>query len=53
MVHELIKHTIAFNRLPELATFRTATEGVGKYMQLLRSRAKAEKQLLWHIVPIH
>ena len=61
LMHELIKHTIEFNRLtyssgtfftdPELATFRTATEGVGKYMQLLRSRAKAEKQLLWHIVP--
>ena len=28
-----------------------ATEGVGKYMQLLRSRAKEAKQLLWHITP--
>ena len=61
LMHELIKHTIDFNRLiyssgtfftdPELATFRTATEGVGKYMQLLRSNAKAAKQLLWHIAP--
>ena len=61
LIHELIKHTIEFNLLtystgtfftePELAAYRTATQGVGKYMQLLRSRAKAAKQLLWHTVP--
>ena len=61
LMHELINHTIEFNRLtyssstfftePELAAFAKATEGVGKYMQLLRSRAKAAKQLIWHILP--
>ena len=60
-IHQLIDHKLAFVKLayssntfftkPELAAFRTATEGVGKYMQLLRSRAKGAKQLLWHIVP--
>lgn len=61
LIHQLVRHTVEFNRLtystgcfftePELAAFATATEGVGKYIQLLRSRAKDAKQLLWHIVP--
>ena len=61
LIHQLIRHTLEFNRLvyssgtfftdDELIAFRTATEGIGKYMQLLRSRAKQKKQLLWHIVP--
>ena len=61
LMHELIKHTIEFNRLtyssgtfftePELAAIAKAAEGVGKYIQLLRSRAKAAKQLIWHIIP--
>ena len=60
-MHELINRTIEFNRLTystglfftddELAAFAAATKGIDKYMQLLRSRAKATKQLLWHIVP--
>lgn len=61
LIHFLIQHTLDFHRLinssgtffteADLAAFKTATEGVGKYMQLLRSRAKAAKQMLWHIKP--
>ena len=61
LIHSLIRHTLDFNRLAyssgvfftaeELAGFTVATQGVGKYLQLLRARAKAAKQLLWHIVP--
>ena len=60
-MHQLITHTLEFLRLSyvagrfftaeEVAAFDQATRGVGKYMQLLRSRAKAAKQLLWHITP--
>ena len=61
IMHQLIKHTLEFHRLsyssgtffaPEdLAAFDEATKGIGKYMQLLRNRAKADKQLLWQIKP--
>ena len=61
LMHQLINHTIDFNRLnyssgtfftePELEAYKVATEGVGKYIQLLRSRAKDQKWLLWHITP--
>ena len=60
-MHQLIRHTLEFNRLAwgsgvfftagELAAFTDATQGIGKYMQVLRSRAKVAKQLLWHIIP--
>ena len=60
-MHTLISHTVEFNRLmyssgtfftePELQALKIATEGVGKYMQLLRARAKEKKQLIWHIIP--
>ena len=61
LIHQLISHTLEFNRLiyssgtfltePELETLAIATQGVGKYMQLLRSMAKEAKQMLWHISP--
>ena len=61
LIHQLIRHTLEFNRLVyssgtvftagEIIAFKTATEGIGKFMQLLRSRAKQAKHLLWHIVP--
>ena len=61
LMHRLIQHSLDFNRLinssgriltkPQLDAFTVATEGVGKYIQLLRSRAKEQRQLLWHIVP--
>ena len=61
LMHMLIGHCLEFNRIigaagtflteAEVAGLREATEGVGKYIQLLRSRAKEAKQLLWHIVP--
>ena len=61
IIHQLIGHTLEFNRLiyssgafftpEELAAFDQATKGIGKYMQLLRKRAKGAKQLLWKIVP--
>ena len=60
-IRQLITHTLEFHRLSyssgvfftkeELEAFDNATKGIGKFMQLLRSRAKKEKQLLWHIVP--
>ena len=60
-VQQLITHTLEFLRLSyvagrfftaeELAAFDEATRGIGKYMQLLRSRAKEAKQMLWHITP--
>ena len=53
LMYNLIEHTLEFNRLlessctflteAELAGLREATEGVGKYLQLLRSRAKEAK----------
>ena len=59
LVHQLIKHTIEFKRVmdasgtfftePELKQLAEATEGVGKYMQLLRAKAKENKHLIWHI----
>ena len=61
IIHQLLEHTAEFNRLiyssgafftpEELAAFDQATKGIGKYMQLLRKRAKEAKQLLWKIVP--
>ena len=61
IIHQLIKHTLDFHRLsyssgdfftPEdLAAFDEATKGMGKFMQLLRTRAKDDQQLLWHIKP--
>ena len=61
IMHQLIPHALDFHRLsyssgtfftPEdLKAFGEAAEGIGKYMQLLRFRAKGKKQLLWHIVP--
>ena len=61
IMHQLIIHTLEFLRLSyvsgrfftteEIAAFDQATKGVGKYMQLLRKRAKAAEQLLWHITP--
>ena len=61
LMHELIKHTIKFNDViyssgtfltqSEIEKLTVATQGVGKYMQLLRSRAKADKQMLWYISP--
>ena len=61
IIHQLLEHTAEFNRLmyssaafltpEELAAFDQATKGIGKYMQLLRKRAKGAKQLLWKIVP--
>ena len=60
-MHQLITHTLEFHRLSycsgvfftqeELAAFTEATNGICKYMQLLRKRAKEAKQLLWHIRP--
>ena len=60
-MHQLINHTLEFHRLSyssgvfftpeELAAFDQATQGIGKYLQLLRMRAKEDKQLLWHITP--
>ena len=35
----------------QLDDLKMATEGIGKFMQLLRHKAKEQKQLLWHIVP--
>ena len=61
LIHSLVYYAIGFNRtLNESGTFLTGTQlqqltthtqGVGKYLQLLRSRAKTQKQLLWHITP--
>ena len=61
IMHRLIVHTLEFHRLTyssgvfftteELAAFDEATNGIGKFMQLLRRRAKEATQLLWHIVP--
>ena len=61
LIHRLIQHAIGFNHtlnmadtfltLEQHAEFSTHTEGVGNYLQLLRSRAKNDKQLLWHITP--
>ena len=61
LMHMLIGHTAEFNRLTyssgnfftadELAAFTVATEGIGKFMQLLRQQAKTDKMLIWHIVP--
>ena len=60
-IHILVRHANDFNRLmyssgmfltpDELAAFTRATEGIGKCLQALRARAKAAKQLFWHIVP--
>lgn len=60
-IHELLKHTLEFNRITytagvfltpeELDALDVATKGVGKYMQLLRMKAKQDKDLLWHITP--
>ena len=61
LMHELISDTLEFNRLiyssgtfltqSEIEALAVATQGVGKYMQLLRNEAKKAKQLLWHISP--
>ena len=61
IIHQLLHHTMEFHRLsyssgtfftPEdLAAYDEATKGIGKYMQLLRKRAKAAAHLPWHIVP--
>ena len=61
IIHQLLNHTMEFHRLsyssgtfftPEdLAAYDEAAKGMGKYMQLLRKRAKEAKQLLWHITP--
>ena len=61
IIHQLITHTLEFHRIvhssgvfftpEELKAFDEATKGVGKYLQLLRHRAKLAKQLLWHITP--
>ena len=61
IIHQLLGHTVEFNRLiyssgafftpEELAAFDQATKGIGKYMQLLRKRAKEAHQLLRKIVP--
>ena len=61
IIHQLLGHTVQLNRLiyssgafftpEELAAFDQATKGIGKYMQLLRKRAKEAHQLLWEIVP--
>ena len=42
---------MSFFSSEELAAFDDATKGIGKYMQLLRKRAKENKELLWHITP--
>ena len=56
IIHQLLNHTMEFHRLSyssgtfftpeELAAYDEAAKGMGKYMQLLRNRAKAAKQLL-------
>ena len=61
LTHQLLQRTLEFHRLVsssgtfftagELAAFTTATEGVGKLMQLMRAMAKLAKQLLWHLTP--
>ena len=61
IIHELIRHTLEFNRViytssvfltpEELDALDVATRGVGKFMQLLRRKAKEDKNLLWHITP--
>ena len=61
LMRRLIHHTLEFIRVLnssgvvltqlQLDDLKVATEGVGKFMQLLRHRAKEQKQLLWHIVP--
>ena len=61
IIHQLLNHTMEFHRLSyssgtfftpeENAAYDEAAKGMGKYMQLLRKRAKAAKQLLWHIRP--
>ena len=61
LMHQLIKHSLEFDRLiyssgvffteMELAAFTTATVGIGKYIQALRARAKAARQLIWAIKP--
>ena len=61
LIRRVITHTLNFIRLlnsspfflseEQLKALKISTEGVGKYMQLLRSRAKEQKQLLWHITP--
>ena len=61
IMHQLIRHTMEFHRLsyssgtfftPEdLAAYDEATKGMGKYLQLLRRRAKEAQQLLWAIKP--
>ena len=59
-IYILIDHVLEFDRVmytsgrfltqEELISFTEATQGVCKMMQLLRSIAKRDKQLLWHIV---
>ena len=61
LIHKLVHHAIGFNHTLNMAgafrteadhaQFTTHTQGVGKYLQLLRHRAKNQKQLLWHITP--
>ena len=61
LIHLLIRHTLEFNRVmysagtfftdAEIHELTNATLGVGKYMQLLRARAKEAGSLLWHITP--
>ena len=61
LIHILIDYTLEFNRLvystgifytaDELAKLSEAAKGIGVTMQLLRQRAKDQKQLLWHITP--
>ena len=61
IIHRLIKHTLDFHRLSyssgtfftpdELAACDEAITGIGKFMQLLRQRAKDAKQLLWQSRP--
>ena len=61
LIHRLVHHAIGFNHTLNMAgtflteieqkEFATHTQGVGKYLQLLRHRAKTQNQLLWHITP--
>ena len=61
LMHQLLHRTIEFKRVmdasgtfftePELKQLAEATEGVGKYMQLLRAKAKDDNRLIWHISP--
>ena len=49
--HRLSYSSGTFFTPEDLAAYDEAAKGMGKYMQLLRKRAKAAEQLLWHITP--